>query len=58
MKTFDEHDMFVLLPTGYVKSLYHQALPFHVVFKLDLVNTVKTNAVSFCISPLLTLMMD
>ena len=59
MKTiFDGHDMFVWLPTGYGKSLYDQALPFHMVFKLDLVNALKTNAVSLCINPLVALMMD
>ena len=53
MKTIlDGHDVFVWLPTGYSKSLYHHALPFHMVFKLDLVNIVKTNAVSFRYKPI------
>ena len=36
---FDRHDVFVSLPTGYGKRLYQQALLFHMVFKLDPVNT-------------------
>ena len=54
---YDGYDVFVWLPTGYGKSLCHQALPFLLDFKRGFANTEKCRAV-FVISPLIALMID
>ena len=48
---YEGNDVFVLLPTGFGKSLCFQMLPFVTDYKLCLVGTEKSSAV-LVISPL------
>ena len=54
---YEGNDVFVLLPTGFGKSLCYQTLPFVMDYKLRLVGTEKSSAV-LVISPLVALMVD
>ena len=54
---YDGHDAFIWLLTGYGKSLYYQAVPLILDFKLGLVGSKKLSLV-LVVSPLIALMVD
>ena len=53
---YDGKDVFVLLPTGFGKSLCYQVLPFVMDYKYSCTGTQKTSSSVLVISPLIALM--